>query len=160
VRVPQGLAPGCPVRERLASRLFFTLARRALVGWATAVLSLVREHTGRNRSRCRCATEGATPYFPRYQARLDPRQYWRRNIKLRTARGSARGSVGSGAGFRCFAAGLRDQQQQNGLVLEPVTLEDILALSALPALHRHPFDSLIIAQGNRGGFHLVTHDPV
>jgi hypothetical protein len=84
VRVPQGLAPGCPVRERLASRLFFTLARRALVGWATAVLSLVREHTGRNRSRCRCATEGAegaTPYFPRWQARLDPTQYWRRNIR-------------------------------------------------------------------------------
>ena len=54
---------------------------------------------------------------------------------------------------------LRDQQQQNGLVLEPVTLEDILALSALPALHRDPFDRLIIAQANRGGFHLVTHDP-
>ena len=68
----------------------FHAARRALVGWAAAVLSLVREHTGRNRSRCRCATEGAegaTPYFPRCQARLDPRQYWRRNIKLRTARG-------------------------------------------------------------------------
>jgi len=54
---------------------------------------------------------------------------------------------------------LRDQQQQNGLVLEPVTLEDILALSALPALHRDPFDRLINAQANRGGFHLVTHDP-
>jgi PIN domain nuclease of toxin-antitoxin system len=54
---------------------------------------------------------------------------------------------------------LRDQQQQNGLVLEPVTLEDILALSALPALHRDPFDRLIIAQANQGGFHLITHDP-
>ena len=54
---------------------------------------------------------------------------------------------------------LRDQQQQNGLVLEPVTLEDILALSALPTLHRDPFDRLIIAQANRGSFHLVTHDP-
>jgi PIN domain nuclease of toxin-antitoxin system len=54
---------------------------------------------------------------------------------------------------------LRDQQHKNGLVLEPVTLEDILALSALPALHRDPFDRLIIAQANRGGFRLVTHDP-
>ena len=54
---------------------------------------------------------------------------------------------------------LRDQQQQNGLALEPVTLEDILALSALPTLHRDPFDRLIIAQANRRGFHLVTHDP-
>jgi PIN domain nuclease of toxin-antitoxin system len=54
---------------------------------------------------------------------------------------------------------LRDQQHENGLVLELVTLEDILALSALPALHRDPFDRLIIAQANRGGFYLVTHDP-
>ena len=54
---------------------------------------------------------------------------------------------------------LRDQQQQNGLVLEPVTLEEILALAALPTLHRDPFDRLIIAQSNRRGFHLVTHDP-
>ena len=54
---------------------------------------------------------------------------------------------------------LRDQQQQNGLLLEAVMLEDILALSALPALHRDPFDRIIVAQANRGGFHLVTHDP-
>jgi PIN domain nuclease of toxin-antitoxin system len=40
---------------------------------------------------------------------------------------------------------LRDQQRQNGLVLEPVTLDDILALSLLPTLHRDPFDRLIIA---------------
>jgi PIN domain nuclease of toxin-antitoxin system len=53
---------------------------------------------------------------------------------------------------------LRDQQDQNGLVLEPITLEDIIALSALPSLHRDPFDRLIIAQAKRGGFHLVTHD--
>jgi PIN domain nuclease of toxin-antitoxin system len=54
---------------------------------------------------------------------------------------------------------LRDQQQQNGLVLEPVTLEDILALSQLPPFHRDPFDRLIIAQANRRRFHVVTHDP-
>ena len=53
---------------------------------------------------------------------------------------------------------VRDQQHQNGLVLEPVTLEDILALSALPTLRRDPFDRLIIAQATRGGFHLITHD--
>jgi PIN domain nuclease of toxin-antitoxin system len=54
---------------------------------------------------------------------------------------------------------LRDQQRQNGLVLEPVTLEDILGLSALSAFHRDPFDRLIVSQAKRGGFHLVTHDP-
>jgi PIN domain nuclease of toxin-antitoxin system len=53
---------------------------------------------------------------------------------------------------------LRDQQQQNGLVLEAVRLEDILALSALPSIHRDPFDRIMITQANRGGFHLVTHD--
>jgi PIN domain nuclease of toxin-antitoxin system len=30
-------------------------------------------------------------------------------------------------------------------MLEPVTLDDILALSMLPTLHRDPFDRLIIA---------------
>ena len=54
---------------------------------------------------------------------------------------------------------LRDQQQQNGLALEPVALEDILALSTLPTLHRDPFDRLIIAQAKGRGFHLVAHDP-
>jgi PIN domain nuclease of toxin-antitoxin system len=54
---------------------------------------------------------------------------------------------------------LRDQQQQNGLVLEPVTLEDILALSTLPTIHRDQFDRLIVAQANRRGFHIVSHDP-
>jgi PIN domain nuclease of toxin-antitoxin system len=53
---------------------------------------------------------------------------------------------------------LRDQQQQNGLLLEVVTLEDILSLSALPSIHRDPFDRIVISQANRGGFHLVTHD--
>jgi hypothetical protein len=30
---------------------------------------------------------------------------------------------------------------------------------SLPTFHRDPFDRLIIAQANRGGFHLVTHNP-
>ena len=53
---------------------------------------------------------------------------------------------------------LRDQQEQNGFLLEAVTLEDILGLSALPSIHRDPFDRIVITQANRGGFHLVTHD--
>jgi PIN domain nuclease of toxin-antitoxin system len=53
---------------------------------------------------------------------------------------------------------LRDQQQENGLLLEAVTLEDILDLSALPSIHRDPFDRIVITQANRAGFHLVTHD--
>ena len=54
---------------------------------------------------------------------------------------------------------LRDQQQRNGLTIESVTLDDILSLSALPAHHRDPFDRLLVAQAQRGGFHLLTYDP-
>ena len=57
-----------------------------------------------------------------------------------------------------LAGVLRDQQQQNGLLLEVVTLEDILGLSAFPPIHRDPFDRIVITQANLGGFHLVTHD--
>jgi PIN domain nuclease of toxin-antitoxin system len=48
--------------------------------------------------------------------------------------------------------------EQNGPLLEAVTLEDIIDLSALPSIHRDPFDRILITQANRGGFHLVTHD--
>ena len=54
---------------------------------------------------------------------------------------------------------LRDQQTHNGLVLEPVTLDDILGLVQLPLHHRDPFDRLLVAQANRGGFQLVSQDP-
>lgn len=47
--------------------------------------------------------------------------------------------------------------KMDGLVQESVTLKVILALSALPALNRDPFDRLI-AQATRGGFHLITHE--
>ena len=55
---------------------------------------------------------------------------------------------------------LRDHEQRNNLILEPVTREDILTLSALPPHHRDPFDRILIAQAKRGGFHLVSCDPV
>ena len=54
---------------------------------------------------------------------------------------------------------LRDQQRRNGLVLEPVALEDILSLETLRPLHRDPFDRLLVSQAMRGDFHLVSHDP-
>ena len=54
---------------------------------------------------------------------------------------------------------LREHDQINGLQLEPVTLPDILALSSLPPHHRDPFDRILVAQSNRGSFHLVSRDP-
>ena len=54
---------------------------------------------------------------------------------------------------------LREQQRGNGLLMERVTLEDILALDTLPPLHRDRFDRRLVPQAARGGFHLVGHEP-
>lgn len=54
---------------------------------------------------------------------------------------------------------LRKHREQNGLRVEPVTLDDILALSALPSHHRDPFDRILVAQTRRGGFRLLSRDP-
>lgn len=60
--------------------------------------------------------------------------------------------------LRLPLAEVLSSQQQNGITIELITMEDILGLSSLPMLHRDPFDRLLIAQATRGGFHLVSHD--
>ena len=55
---------------------------------------------------------------------------------------------------------LRDQQQQNGLILESMTLEDILGLSALPAHHRDPFDRMLVAQAQVENISIVSIDAI
>ncbi len=54
---------------------------------------------------------------------------------------------------------VREQQERNGLVLEPVTLEAVLGLSMLPPHHRDPFDRILVSQAMLGGFELVSGDP-
>lgn len=54
---------------------------------------------------------------------------------------------------------LAEQQIQNGLIIEPITLEDILGLQNLPSVHRDPFDRLLVSQANSGSFLLVSGDP-
>lgn len=51
------------------------------------------------------------------------------------------------------------QQQDNEVVLLPITFDDILALETLPAHHKDPFDRLIIAQAKVQGAPLITVDP-
>ncbi len=53
---------------------------------------------------------------------------------------------------------LRDQQN-NGLQIEPLSVDDVLVLAQLPPHHRDPFDRALVAQARRGGFHLVSGDP-
>ena len=54
---------------------------------------------------------------------------------------------------------LHDQRLNNGLIIEPISVEDVLGLADLPPIHRDPFDRLLIAQARRGGFHFISDDP-
>ncbi|WP_031435664.1 type II toxin-antitoxin system VapC family toxin [Methylomarinum vadi] len=50
------------------------------------------------------------------------------------------------------------QQQDNGLIVLPIELAHIEALQALPAVHRDPFDRLLIAQAIQESMTIVTVD--
>jgi PIN domain nuclease of toxin-antitoxin system len=52
------------------------------------------------------------------------------------------------------------QQQANGLRILPMTLEHALGVERLPAIHKDPFDRMLIAQTNVEGAELVSADPV
>jgi PIN domain nuclease of toxin-antitoxin system len=52
------------------------------------------------------------------------------------------------------------QQQANGLQILPVTLAHSLAVEGLPAIHKDPFDRLLVAQANIEGADLVSTDQV
>jgi PIN domain nuclease of toxin-antitoxin system len=55
---------------------------------------------------------------------------------------------------------VESQRQTNGVQVLSVELEHVLALDALPALHKDPFDRLLVAQANVEGALLVSRDPV
>jgi PIN domain nuclease of toxin-antitoxin system len=55
---------------------------------------------------------------------------------------------------------VESQRQTNGVQVLPVELEHVLALDALPAHHRDPFDRLLVAQANVEGAFLVSRDPL
>ncbi len=52
------------------------------------------------------------------------------------------------------------QQLANGLRVLDVTVAHVLAVEALPTVHKDPFDRLLAAQANAEGALLVTNDPV
>ena len=53
---------------------------------------------------------------------------------------------------------IADQVERNGLEILAVNLEHALRLDSSPALHKDPFDRLLIAQAVIEGAALVTHD--
>jgi PIN domain nuclease of toxin-antitoxin system len=59
-----------------------------------------------------------------------------------------------------LATVIKGQQQANRIKVLPVTLSHVLALQNLPAIHKDPFDRLLIAQAHIENATLVSGDPV
>lgn len=55
---------------------------------------------------------------------------------------------------------IEGQQETNALGVLPITLDHVLALEALPAHHKDPFDRLLLAQSTVEDVVLVSKDPV
>lgn len=55
---------------------------------------------------------------------------------------------------------VESQRQANGVQVLPVQLDHVLALNALPALHKDPFDRLLIAQGQIEDANIVSRDKI
>ncbi len=54
---------------------------------------------------------------------------------------------------------LESQQQVNGMEVLPIQLTHVLALDALPAYHKDPFDRILIAQAKTEGLVIASADP-
>jgi PIN domain nuclease of toxin-antitoxin system len=55
---------------------------------------------------------------------------------------------------------VEEQQRANGLEVLPVTLRHVLALEALPLVHKDPFDRLLLAQASAEEATLVSADSI
>lgn len=62
--------------------------------------------------------------------------------------------------LRVPLADIVTSQQANGLKVLPVTLPHVLAVLGLPAVHKDPFDRLLVAQANAEGLTLVSADSI
>ena len=61
--------------------------------------------------------------------------------------------------FRVDAGLLRRRLFENGYVELPMTGAHAAALAGLPAIHKDPFDRMLVAQATVEGLTLVTSDP-
>ena len=72
-------------------------------------------------------------------------------------------AIKSGLGrqdFKVDASVLRRGLIENGYVELPIAGEHVVAVAALPTLHRDPFDRLLVAQAQVEGITLLTSDPL
>ncbi len=61
--------------------------------------------------------------------------------------------------FQVNAAKMRRHLLDNGYVEVPIVSNHAIAVSTLPALHKDPFDRLLVAQAMVEGITLLTVDP-
>ena len=55
---------------------------------------------------------------------------------------------------------LVDDHRRKGLLIAHIEVDDALGLAELPMIHGDPFDRLLVSQARRGGFSLVSRDPL
>ena len=55
---------------------------------------------------------------------------------------------------------IENQERRNGLEILPVNLDQVLYLDKLPAIHKDPFDRLLIAQAKTEDIKILTSDRV
>jgi PIN domain nuclease of toxin-antitoxin system len=60
--------------------------------------------------------------------------------------------------FQVDARVLRRGLIDNGYSELPILSAHVLAIAALPPIHKDPFDRLLVAQASAEGIHLLTHD--
>ncbi len=53
-----------------------------------------------------------------------------------------------------------DDQHSRGLLMIGAEVEGVPGLASLPMHHRDPLDRLIVSQALRGGYRLITRDPL
>jgi PIN domain nuclease of toxin-antitoxin system len=73
-------------------------------------------------------------------------------IVIKTGRG--------GLDFQIDAAKMRLNLLNNGYVEVPIESDHVIGVSTLPALHKDPFDRLLLAQSIVEGITLLTVDPL
>lgn len=89
-------------------------------------------------------------FDPHNQLFLSIASIWELQIKLQLGK----------LALRMPLADVLDDHRAKGLLIASLEVEDILGLAALPTIHRDPFDRLLVSQARRGGFQLVTRDPL
>ena len=55
---------------------------------------------------------------------------------------------------------VEEQVRTNRIRVLQISIDHVLAVGRLPALHRDPFDRLLIAQGIEEGASLISNDPI